>query len=81
MNELKIRSIKYNKVNNNIFYFGGWDSNLYIYDEREGAIVQKWEDCPTVESDSISTSTNGKYIAVCGLNKIKIFDTRMKSDD
>lgn len=30
VNELKIRSIKYNKTNNNIFYFGGWDSNLYI---------------------------------------------------
>jgi hypothetical protein len=43
--------------------------------------VQKWEDCPTVESDSIATSSNGKYISVCGLNKIKIFDTRMKSDD
>lgn len=28
INELKVRSIKYNKQDDNIFYFGGWDSNL-----------------------------------------------------
>jgi len=30
VNELKIRSIKYSQTDDNIAYFGGWDSNLYI---------------------------------------------------
>jgi len=76
---LKIRSIKYNKNDDNIFYFGGWDSNLYIYDIRAGSVVQKWDGVPTVEHDTIDN--NGTNIVVSGYNKFRVFDTKMYKNE
>lgn len=46
---------------------------------RAGAIVQKWDGCPIVESDTLDN--NGSHIVVGGLNKFRVFDEKMKNEE